>query len=201
MREQIDEVLQFWFGDLTAGFASPEREQLWWRSNEETDRLIERLFGAQVREALNGGFGEWMENPRGILARILLLDQFTRQIYRGTAEAFSGDKLALDCCLEGLSKGYDKTLELTERVFFYMPLEHAESIEAQNQSVTQFESLLVEVPKDRKLSAQRWLDFACQHREQIEQFGRFPHRNEVLKRTSSEHELLFLQQFGDRWGQ
>ncbi|WP_415901800.1 DUF924 family protein [Neptuniibacter sp. QD29_5] len=201
MIEKIDEVLGFWFGQIDDGFTVCDRSELWWAGSPENDRLINELFGHQVRQALRGDLDAWAETPRGRLALILLLDQFTRTIYRGSADAFSGDSQALQLCLSGRTQGYDKALEVVERTFFYMPLEHAENLQMQKLCVSSFEQMLLEVAGEKKLQVENWLDFACQHYEQIERFGRFPHRNEVLGRSSTPEELAYLLQSHSRWGQ
>ncbi|WP_286239548.1 DUF924 family protein [Neptuniibacter halophilus] len=201
MVEQIDEVLNFWFGPLVDGFTQSDKSDLWWGGSSEHDRLITELFGAQVRRALRGELDHWADTPRGRLALIILLDQFTRTIYRGSREAFSGDSQALRLSLEGRSSGHDRALEFVERTFFYMPLEHAESLEIQEQCLRCFEEMLLEVPQSKRIQVENWLDFAVQHHEQIKRFGRFPHRNEVLGRSSTPEELAFLLQSHSRWGQ
>lgn len=201
MTEQIDEILQFWFGELQQGYPVADRSKLWWQGGPEQDRLIDELFGARVCHALAGGLDHWAENPRGRLALILLLDQFTRSIFRGTAEAFAGDRRALRLCKEGLEKGHDRALEYAERVFFYMPLEHAEDLDAQERSIRQFQRLYNEVPDSRRPEARNNLDYAHQHRDLIVRFGRFPYRNAALGRDSSEEELSYLNQAHNRWGQ
>jgi uncharacterized protein (DUF924 family) len=201
MREEIDEVLFYWFGELEEGFPATPKERLWWQGSEEQDRDIERLFGAQVRSALRGELMDWKKTPRGRLALVLLLDQFTRNIYRGTADAFSGDSLALELVKESLSLQHDLALEASERCFFYMPLEHSESLEDQNTCISRLEGLLAEVPKQHRHRIDNALDFAVQHRDIIQAFGRFPHRNDVLGRESTEEELAYLNQSHARWGQ
>ena len=201
MQEQIEEVLGFWFGPIKDGFPIKDKDELWWAGKAENDRLIEELFGHQVHQALRGELDAWSEQPRGRLALILLLDQFTRTIFRGSADAFSGDAKALQLSMDGCHKGIDQALEFAERTFFYMPLEHAEDIEMQALSVSCFERMLVEVAGVRKLQAEKWLDFAFQHQRQIEQFGRFPHRNDALGRSSTPEELAYLLQTKNRWGQ
>lgn len=201
MSTQVEEVLQFWFGTMADGFPTSDRTALWWGASDETDQLIEELFGALVRQALRGELEAWSESPRGRLALIILLDQFTRSIFRSTPEAFSGDGLALTLCRSGLERGHDQALEYAERQFFYMPLEHAEDLAMQDESIRYFENLLMEVPPHKKVVAQGSLDFAHQHRDQIVQFGRFPHRNRVLDRESTTEELAFLNQSNHNWGQ
>ncbi|WP_299177706.1 DUF924 family protein [uncultured Neptuniibacter sp.] len=201
MVEKIDEVLTFWFGQIEEGFTACDRSALWWGGSAENDRLIADLFGHKVSQALRGELDNWSETPRGRLALIILLDQFTRTIYRGTADAFAGDPHALKLCQEGRRAGHDQALEFVERTFFYMPLEHAEDLDCQVQCIDCFEQMLLEVPGGKKIQVEGWLDFAFQHQEQIQQFGRFPHRNEVLGRSSTPEELAYLLQSRNRWGQ
>ncbi|MGI1671489.1 MAG: DUF924 domain-containing protein [Neptuniibacter sp.] len=201
MRQQIEEILRFWFGPLKSGFPETNKDELWWMGTPSNDRLITELFGHEVRQALRGELDHWAEEPRGRLALILLLDQFTRTIFRGSADAFSGDHKALKLTLEGVHQGLDQALEFSERTFFYMPLEHAEDIEMQELCITCLEAMLLEVAGVNKLKVEASIDFAYQHHRQIEQFGRFPHRNDVLERSSTPEELAFLLQTKNRWGQ
>ncbi|MDI3323510.1 DUF924 family protein [Pontibacterium granulatum] len=201
MNTQVEEILQFWFGEMADGFPTSDRTALWWGASDETDQLIGELFGALVRQALRGELAAWSESPRARLALIILLDQFTRSIFRSTPEAFSGDGQALALCQSGMERGHDQALEYAERQFFYMPLEHAEDLAVQDESIRCFENLLMEVPPHKKVVAQGSLDFAHQHRDQIARFGRFPHRNRVLGRDSTTEELIFLNQSNHNWGQ
>ncbi len=201
MVEKIEEILQFWFGEMEDGFPTSDRNALWWGGGNDNDQLIEELFGARVRQALRGELDHWDMTPRGRLALIILLDQFTRTIYRSTSDAFAGDPQALLLCLQGLESGHDQALEFAERQFFYMPLEHSENLEHQDMSIACFEQLVREVPPHKKVQAQGGLDFAHQHRDHIVRFGRFPHRNRILDRDSTADELTFLNQNSNRWGQ
>lgn len=201
MVEKIDEILTFWFGPIANGFTKADKSSLWWGGSAENDSLITELFSARVQQALRGELDPWAETPRGRLALIILLDQFTRTIYRGSADAFSGDSKALKLCLEGLESGHDQALEFVERTFFYMPLEHAEDLKMQERCILKFEQMLLEVSGVHKLQVENWIDFASQHHEQIERFGRFPHRNEALGRSSTPEELAYLLQSSNRWGQ
>lgn len=152
MMEQYEEVLSFWFGTIKDGFPVTDRNALWWAGKPENDQLIVELFRRSVQLALKGELDHWAETPRGRLALIILLDQFTRTIYRGGADAFAGDAQALALCQQGLEYGHDKALELVERVFFYMPLEHAEDIDVQHKSVFCFEQLVLETPGSKSYS-------------------------------------------------
>ena len=201
MVEKIEEVLNFWFGPLKDGFPVSDRGELWWSGKTENDRLIAELFGHQVNLALRGELDHWAVQPRGRLALIILLDQFTRTIFRGSSDAFSGDHKALVLADEGWQSGIDQGLEPVERTFFYMPFEHAETLDIQERCIACFEQMLLEVSGIHKLQVEGWLDFAFQHHRQIEKFGRFPHRNEVLGRSSTSEELAFLLQSKSRWGQ
>lgn len=201
MRVEIDEVLQFWFGDLVGGFPVSDRENMWWQGGAEFDREIDFLFGSRVNAALRGELDDWKQTPRGRLALVILLDQFTRNIYRGMADAFIGDDIARSIVLDSLKSGHDEALEFVERIFFYMPLEHTESLEAQNLCIERLENLLLEVPLKERHRIDSSIDFASQHRDMIARFGRFPHRNHILGRESTAEELAFLNQSHQRWGQ
>ncbi|GGO79642.1 hypothetical protein GCM10011348_14420 [Marinobacterium nitratireducens] len=201
MTEAFEEILQFWFGPLCEGFAVESKQSLWWGGQEEVDRELDELFGCRVRQAMRGELEAWSGNPRGRLALILLLDQFTRSIYRGSADAFAGDSRALDLCQRGIELGHDRGLEFAERLFFYMPLEHAESLEAQDLHIETLEELRREVPFQRRATIDNALDYAHQHRDLIVRFGRFPHRNDALERVSTPEELAYLNQSHRRWGQ
>lgn len=202
MREQIEEVLRFWFGDLTDGFASDDRAKLWWAGDSDADRAVASLFGSLLRQARDGRLDAWAGNPRGRLALIIVLDQFSRMVFRGEPDAFASDAQALELCDEGLTLEHDRVLEPIERAFFYMPLEHAESLEHQDRSVECFSRLLAELPVGQRPRLQSSLDFAHQHRDVVQRFGRFPHRNRALQRSSTPEELAFLNSsHTPTWGQ
>lgn len=201
MREKIDEVLGFWFGEIENGFPKTDRESLWWQGGEALDVEIQHLFGSQVSQALNRNLDAWLETPRGRLALVILLDQFTRNIYRGTADAFAGDPIALSMVKDGLDMGHDIALEPVERLFFYMPLEHSENIDDQNLCIENLEKVRAEVGQGYRAKVDSAIDFAVLHRDVIAQFGRFPHRNQVLGRKSTDKELAYLNQSHSSWGQ
>ncbi|MFM5007519.1 DUF924 family protein [Aeromonas veronii] len=191
-------LLDFWFGDEADDVLRATRQApLWWGKSSETDALLAKQFGAQAEAAANGELADWADLHHGRLALILLLDQLPRNIHRGTPAAFAQDPLARDLCLKGLSIGADKSLSPLERVFFYLPLEHAESREQQARSVALFEALAAEqagTPSQATFAG--FADFARRHQVIIERFGRFPHRNDILGRTSTPEEAAFLQQPG-----
>ncbi|MEN3785308.1 DUF924 family protein [Aeromonas veronii] len=191
-------LLALWFGDEADDVLRATRQApLWWGKSSETDALLASRFGELAEAAAKGSLAHWADLPSGRLALILLLDQLPRNIHRGTPAAFAQDPLARDLCLKGLSIGADKSLLPLERVFFYLPLEHAESREQQARSVALFEALAVEqagTPAQATFAG--FADFARRHQVIIERFGRFPHRNDILGRTSTPEEAAFLQQPG-----
>ncbi|MGH7024302.1 MAG: DUF924 family protein [Caulobacteraceae bacterium] len=169
-------VLDFWFREL-----APRH---WFGGSAKLDARMRRRFAAWVDSALQGEFDAWAETPRGRLALILLLDQFTRNIHRGQASAFAGDAKAQALVLEGLAAGMDKPLSLSERHFFYMPLVHAEDPKLQALSLKKFAAFLRE--------AQSIVRHQEDHAALIERFGRFPARNAALGRVSTAEEEAFL---------
>jgi uncharacterized protein (DUF924 family) len=192
-----DEILTFWFGSNPADImVINEKSALWWSKNPETDLEIARRFGDLINSAAVGQLSAWEATPRGRLALILLTDQFPRNVYRNSPQAFAYDAKALSWCLDGLQQGGDRELRLIERVFFYLPLEHAESLACQDRSVEKFRELLDQVDAGSKQTFMEYLDFAVRHRDIIARFGRFPHRNDVLARDSTAEELAFLKEPG-----
>jgi uncharacterized protein (DUF924 family) len=190
-------ILEFWFGsDADDAAVTKERANLWWSKNKETDDKIRRRFETYVILAISEQLKDWLATPRGRLALIILTDQFPRNIYRDTARAFSCDEKALTWCIEGLEQKVDRELRPIERVFFYLPLEHAEYIEHQDLSVKCFGELLSTVPAEKRPIFEEYLDYAVRHRQIIERFGRFPHRNELLSRESTAEELALLAEPG-----
>ena len=181
------EVLAFWFGEPPA--QQPRAE--WFRKDAAFDAGIRERFGATLESALQGGLQEWRAQPAGALARIVVLDQFTRNAFRDTPRAFAGDALALAAAQALVAAGADRLLAPLQRWFAYLPFEHAEDLAVQQQSLQLFAALATEHPA--LADAQRW---AVKHFEVIERFGRYPHRNAVLGRTSSDAEQAFLSQPG-----
>lgn len=195
-------VLDFWFGDIRDQLATQEKQKMWYATSGETDQFIRQKFSTTLQRADRGELDYWAGTPQGRLALILLFDQFSRNIYRGKPEAFAFDDKALALCQEGIACGYDKQLTLVERLFFYHPLEHAEEMQAQQQSVAMFAQLMEAYPDDpQHQAAQNAHNYALEHRDIIQQFGRFPHRNRVLERSSSSQEQAYLQGGGKRFGQ
>lgn len=199
--ERVNEVLDYWFSDIGNGFELGDQNRLWYTGGEAIDNAIKQRFGPLLEEALTGKLDGWAVTAKGALALIVLLDQFTRNIYRGTAKAFAGDSHAVSLVERGLSKGFDQQLTYLQRSFFYMPLEHSECEQHQMLCVKLFEALVADVPPEGKRVIQSSLDYALKHAGIIQQFGRFPHRNDALGRPSTEQEKLYLDSGGDRFGQ
>jgi len=191
------EVLTFWFGDdVSEDGCAPEKTAMWFTKSERTDELIRQRFEAAVRAAAAGEYSGWAETAEGTLAAIILLDQFSRNIYRGRAESFANDARALDLCLRGLSRQMDRALLPVQRVFLYLPLEHAEDLTCQDRSVALFTKLRIEAPPGFRQMADSYLDYAERHRTVIRRFGRYPHRNQILGRLSTPEESEWLKQPG-----
>jgi uncharacterized protein (DUF924 family) len=178
-------VLQFWFG------ADDALREVWFRKDPAFDDEIRSRFGALVERALTGALDDWAVERDGALARIVVLDQFTRNIFRDTPRAFAGDAQALAGARAMVARGDDLTLPPLRRVFVYLPFEHAEDRAMQRESLRLFAALLRE-----HASTATFDDYARRHAEVIERFGRFPHRNAVLGRVSTADEAAFLLQPG-----
>lgn len=197
MIDDINPVLSFWFGTETdQKDIIRQQSGLWWGKDAKADLDIKERFGQLYQLAINDELGDWLNSIKGQLALIIVLDQFSRVINRDSPDAFSQDSKALKIALEGIGKNYDSSLHFIERVFYYMPLEHSENLDNQSQCVALFQKLLFEVPEDLKDGFEGYLQFAEKHKEVIERFRRFPHRNKVLNRLSSANELEFLIQPG-----
>ncbi|MEZ5529224.1 MAG: DUF924 family protein [Porticoccaceae bacterium] len=190
-------VLDYWFGSaMDDGVCAQQHSSLWWGKAPETDADIRQRFEVLLQVLVNGGNRYWLQFPESRLAAIIVLDQFSRNIYRDTPTSFAADRLALNWSLSGISAGLDMQLRPIQRVFFYLPLEHAEDPAVQQRSVSLFSQLLGLVPEGQRDLFSGFLDFAERHAAVIEQFGRFPHRNEILGRESTAAELEYLAQPG-----
>jgi uncharacterized protein (DUF924 family) len=219
----MDEALrvrEFWFGPLVkpqpgTKAARPaarsaelhRRMDLWFGSDSnaqmraQQDALIAAEFSKLTARAMSGALASWADSPRRRLSLIILLDQFPRQIFRGQARAFAGDEQALGLTLSGMQSAADGALDTLERMFFYMPLQHSESLEVQDESVAAYRRLLSEAPADLSEVCQSSLASAEDHREIIRRFGRFPSRNLALGRASTPEERGYLQSGGATFGQ
>jgi uncharacterized protein (DUF924 family) len=199
-------VRDFWFGKTPLSPEQlPRRMKLWFGDvAEETQRQIDDAlrtrFAPLVERALAGELAPWADGPRRRLSLILLLDQFPRNIYRGTPRAFAGDEQALHLSLTGMQSVADAALNPVERIFFYMPLQHAEGLEVQEESVAAYKRLLSEAPAEVRAVFEGCVTFAEQHRDVVRRFGRFPHRNAVLGRVSTAEEQSWMSEGGAAFG-
>ena len=182
------DVLDFWFGPL------PHRARdEWFRKDAAFDERIRARFGDDIAAAVAGQFDDWGATPHGALARVIVLDQFTRNAGRDTPLAFAGDPGALATANEAVERGFDRSLDVFERWFLYMPFEHSEEALVQERSLALFGALSEEIG-DRDA-----LHWAEKHAAIIRRFGRYPHRNAILGRTSTPEEIVFLSEPGSRF--
>ena len=185
----IRDILDFWFlppGDPEHGKA----REIWWRSNPDFDEEIRRRFGGLIRRAVAGELKHWAETAEGALALIILCDQFTRNIYRKSADAYCGDATALATARVAVARGFHLKVPRDVRTFYFTPFHHSESLADQEMSCALFETVADANNKN----------YARSHRDIVARFGRFPHRNEVLGRTSTPEELDYVKT-AERYGQ
>lgn len=171
-------VLHFWFREVTPA--------QWWKADPDFDRTIGERFASVHRAAIRGELSAWRTGPAGRLAEVIVLDQFSRNLFRGTARAFAADPVALVLAQEAIAGGHDQALQAQERSFLYMPFMHSESAIIHQAAVRLFEAL----------GLQSTLDFELRHKAIIDRFGRYPHRNALLGRESTAEEVQFLMQPG-----
>ncbi len=192
-----EEVLDFWFGDLDdQGLVAPEYAQRWWRKSPEFDNEIRDRFGATLEALAAGDCHSWLETTRGHLAAIVVLDQFSRNLFRDQGTMYAHDARAQTLTEVGVALGRDRELPVDHRVMFYMPLMHSESLVRQERSVALFGALRDELSGAARQRLESNFDFAVQHRDIVARFGRFPHRNALLGRASTPAELAFLREPG-----
>ncbi|WP_250125244.1 DUF924 family protein [Chroococcidiopsis sp. CCMEE 29] len=186
---RVDEILNFWFGQPDEANYGKQRS-FWFTKTREFDREVETLFLSDYEQAVAGQLDYWKRSSRSCLALILLLDQFPRNMFRGTTKAFATDPQALSVAQHAVSKGFDKELLPVQRWFIYLPFEHSENLAHQEQCVELFASL------GNDPDSASALDYAIRHKSVIDRFGRFPHRNQILGRASTPEEIEFLNQPG-----
>ena len=195
------EVLDFWFADsLTNPDNLAERRAVWFMGGSDVDQLITEKFGTLPDAALAGELQHWTTDARNTLALVLVLDQFPRNIYRNTARAYHYDAAGLDLALKIIDQGLNSDLHPIEQSFLFLPLQHSETIVEQTRAVQLYETLAVQSPDPYLESAKNSLDYAKRHCDIIRRFGRFPHRNAILGRDSTEAEIEFLASGGDTFG-
>lgn len=176
-------VLDFWFGRPDSPEYGTSLEK-WFKADDAFDAAIRTNFEAAVDRAAAGAHDSMATAPEGALALAILLDQFPRNIYRGTPRAFAQDGKALALARQALDAGHDAALPAFQRTFLYLPFEHSENLADQERSVALFEAL----------GNAEQLDYAIRHRDIVARFGRFPHRNAILGRESTSEEIEFLKQ-------
>lgn len=200
--EIIDEIVTFW---LDASLDDPEtafaRRDWWYDGSASVDDEIRSRFGAYVPRACNGELMDWQVTPNGALALILLLDQFTRNINRGTPEAYSGDTLGFEIVNRAIDRNLDRELHSVARIWLYHPFHHAEQIENQDKGLALLNGVLRGASAPWHPYIQRSIKGWTRHRDIVARFGRFPHRNRVLGRQSTEEENAFLAADGESFGQ
>ena len=205
-------IREFWFGKSLTGplpgqgepasqaVALNRRAELWFAKDPQLaaqqDEVIRSQFEALLERATRGELDSWADSPRRRLSLVILLDQFPRHVYRGTAKAFAYDPSALALTLSGMQLAADGALNLVERLFFYMPLQHAEAEEGQDESGSAYRRLAAEAPEQMRATFEESLQYAQEQREIIRQFGRFPHPNKILGRLSTPAENAFLAKSG-----
>ena len=187
MKSLAPEILRFWFGEA-AEYGKVHKR--WFEKDPAFDALVTQRFEALHQDMRNGMHREWLDNPRDCLARIIVLDQFPRHIYRGRAESFSSDALALAAAKHLVANGWDKNLLPVERMFAYLPYQHSESLEDQNRALELYQALKG-FPETADTER-----YAIAHQDIVQRFGRFPHRNAALGRPSTAEELEFLKKPG-----
>ena len=195
-----DEVLDFWFGAPGSATEIAARQRpLWFAKSAANDQIVVARFAETLGAAGQGELSDWAATPRGRLALIVVLDQFPHHIHRNHGLSFAYDAQSLALALDMIQRGEDARIAPIERVFAYLPLEHAESMAMQDLSVAQYEKLAAEaIPAEQGLF-EGFLDYARKHRDVVARFGRFPHRNELLGRPSTPDEIEFLKQPGSRF--
>lgn len=193
MFEKVSEIIHFWFGTDKNNLLSQSNK--WWKIDPLLDEEIRKRFEEVHHLAARGQLEHWLNQPQSCLAYIILLDQFSRNIYRETPLAFAQDELAKKATYRGREHKLDKDLNLIQRQFFYMPLEHSEELNDQKLCLMLMKQLVDEATESHqqyKSELEKNFDYAKKHYDIILNFGRFPHRNEILERESTQEELLFL---------
>lgn len=200
--ESIDTIVAFWLGTcLDSPEAAYARRDWWYDGGAAVDDEIRARFGALVSRACKGSLPDWQATPNGALALILLLDQFTRNIYRGTPDAYLGDAAAFETVDRAIARGHDRELHPVCRIWLYHPFHHAERIDAQDRGLALLDAVLQSAPDPWHPYIQRSVKGWTRHRDIVARFGRFPHRNRVLGRESTDEERAFLATNDESFGQ
>lgn len=191
------QILDLWFGSLDAdGWAPQDRIARWFKKDPAFDEQLRTQFLSTHTWARTQASPPWQEDPSSLMAYVILLDQMSRNMFRGTKQMYQSDDLALAATHRALANNWDQTLAPSHRVFLYMPLMHAESLQDQERCVECFAKMHEQIEGSKKAAIASNLHFAEQHRDIVQRFGRFPHRNEILSRKSTPEELAFLKEPG-----
>ncbi len=190
----FQEILDFWFG--TDEQNPMAKAAMWWKPDAALDEQIKQRFASEIHEAIQGKLDPWKASPEGTLAWIILLDQFSRNIFRNSHQAFSQDPLALTATLKAIERGDDQKLGAIHRWFLYMPLMHSEDPNIHRRSLEIYTRLAESAPDNFKEALKSAYDFAERHAKIIFRFGRYPHRNKILGRKSTPEEETFLLEPG-----
>ena len=200
--ETINKIVAFWLGaSLDGPEAALARRDWWYDGGASVDDEIRSRFGALVSRACKGALSDWQATANGALALIVLLDQFTRNIYRGTPAAYSGDRLAFEIVNRVIDRNIDQELHPVARIWLYHPFHHAEDVEEQHKGIALLNGLLQSAPGLWHPYIERSIRGWSRHRDIVARFGRFPHRNQVLGRMSTDKERAFLAADGQTFGQ
>lgn len=189
-----EDILHFWLG--APGDPPLRNAEKWWKKDVAFDDECRTKFGNLIEKGVRGELADWKQSPHGRLALIILFDQLSRNVFRDTARSFGQDALARDIALESIAKGDENVLSLIERSFLYMPMMHAEDAGLQHQCVASFNRIAGRGEGEVKKYLENSLEYAKKHEEIVERFGRFPHRNAILGRASTQEEEAFLKKPG-----
>jgi len=195
MRSWFVPVLQFWFGDVDElGRSDVQHSRRWFMKDDAFDRQIADRFGETYADVRGGLREAWLDDPRGRVAYVIVLDQFPRNMFRGTARMFEADRQALAAAVEGVARHDDDALTVNERSFLYMPYMHSEDLDMQERSVALFKEPAENAPSELRGAMVAAVQYAEKHHDIVARYGRFPHRNTALGRQSTPQELAFLAQ-------
>ncbi len=200
---QAQDLLTLWFDTL---LEKPDQQSVmkrWFSSDPNWDQQLNQQFGELLKQAEAGGLKDWEQTPESKLALIILLDQLSRNLYRGSAKAFANDPRAVKLAEQMVEQAWDQKLHPLQRLFIYLPFEHSESLAHQDQAIELFDRLKAdpsEIVSEQKELFAMLLDYAHRHRDVIVKFGRFPHRNARLGRADTPEETEFLKQPGASFG-
>ncbi len=200
--ETISEITTFWLGaSLESPDAADGRKDWWYKGGATVDDDIRARFANFIPRACAGELMAWQATPEGALALILLLDQFTRNLYRNTPGAYAGDAIAFEIMTRSIEQKLDTALPPVSRIWLYHPFHHAEDIRDQDRGLALLVELGREAPTEWRAYVERSIEGWTRHRDIVARFGRFPHRNAVLARTSTDAEHDFLKTNGEAFGQ